>query len=164
MTMRGRLVFLDTNVLLSATNRTRPEHNAAQGLFAGAARAGCHLALSGQILREYLVVATRPSEANGLGMSLSDALANVRWFRSQAVFLEEEEAVFDGFLTVVQESGCTGKQIHDANVAAVAAFRGADVIVTQNSDDFRRYPDVTCLSIEEAVAAMVKDADEEDER
>lgn len=68
MTMRGELVFVDTNVLLLATNSESGDHVTARRLFPAARDAGCHLAVRGKILREYAVVATRPVTGNGLGM------------------------------------------------------------------------------------------------
>ena len=56
----GETVFIDTNVLLCATDRFRRHHDEARGVFRAARDAGFSLALSGQIVREYLVVATRP--------------------------------------------------------------------------------------------------------
>ena len=91
MTTVGDILFVDTNVLLAATDRSRPSHADACRLVAGASRYGCHLALSGQILREYLVVATRPVEVNGLGLSPDQAIRNLAAFRRHAVFLEETE-------------------------------------------------------------------------
>ena len=58
----GETAFVDTNVLLCATNRSRPHHDEARVLSRAACEAGS-LALS---VREYLVVATRPSKPTGL--------------------------------------------------------------------------------------------------
>ena len=45
--------------------------------------AGTVLYASGQVLREYMVVATRGLEQNGLGLNREDALADVAEFRSR---------------------------------------------------------------------------------
>ena len=64
----GDILFVDTNVLLTATDESRPQHRDAGRLFGESGLHGLHLAASGQILREYLVVATRPPDTNGLGL------------------------------------------------------------------------------------------------
>ena len=46
-------------------------------------------------MREYLAVATRPAERNGLGLKLADALANVRAFRGRTSLLAEDGKVAD---------------------------------------------------------------------
>ncbi len=50
----GDVLFLDTNVLLTATDSSRPEHRDAMRLLNEAGGRGLHLAVSGQIFREYL--------------------------------------------------------------------------------------------------------------
>ena len=147
---RGSVVFLDTNVLLSATAAKRHDHSLARGLFRVSHDAGSHLALSGQVLREYLVVATRPVEVNGLGMEQTQALRNVEWFLAQTVFLEETKTVFDRLMSLARESNAVGKHLHDTNVAAVMRVHGIRVIVTANADDYSAWSEVTPVSVDEA--------------
>ena len=75
--------MLDTNVLLAATDEGRAEHDQALEIVNDWPGRGTTLYTSGQIMREYLAVATRPAERNGLGLKLADALANVRAFRGR---------------------------------------------------------------------------------
>ena len=89
----GEILFLDTNVLLTATDELRAQHRAAQGLITESGARGIHLAASGQILREYLVVATRPREANGLGLDVKDAVGNVNQFLRHLHLYDENEEV-----------------------------------------------------------------------
>ena len=74
-------VLLDTSVLLAATDEGRAEHHDALTVLNDWAAGHTDLCTSGQILREYLTVATRPAEMNGLGLNLPDALGNVRAIR-----------------------------------------------------------------------------------
>ena len=60
MTTAGEILFADTNVFLSATDRSREHHAEARELLQAAGAGKAVLAVSGQIIREYLVVATRP--------------------------------------------------------------------------------------------------------
>lgn len=62
-------VFVDTNVLLAASDPSRPHHHQALHVFDRWPSEGVMLLASGQVLREYLVVATRPLQANGLGQA-----------------------------------------------------------------------------------------------
>lgn len=71
--MDDKAVVLDTNVLLSATAPLRPLHRAALVVLNEWPNQGIVLSVSSQVLREYLVVATRPVQANGLGLDLHDS-------------------------------------------------------------------------------------------
>jgi predicted nucleic acid-binding protein len=131
--------MLDTNVLLAATDEGRAQHDQALGIVNDWPGRGTALYTSGQIIREYLAVATRPAEKNGLGMRLADALANVRAFRARTSLLAEDGKVADRLLTLLGDISCGGKQIHDANVVATMLVHGIDTIVTINLVDFSRF-------------------------
>lgn len=146
----GELLFLDTNVLIAATDTSRRLHLDAQRLLMLANRSGVHLGVSGQILREYLVVATRPSEVNGLGMSAREALINVEEFRKRLVFYEETEAVANRLRQLVRDHGVVGKRIHDANLVATMLVHGISRIITENLDDFAVFAEIRSVSIAQA--------------
>ena len=97
---------------------------------------------TGQILREYLVVATRPVEVNGLGLSPETALGNAGRLWGRMVFLQETKETLEELVRLVAEKGCSGKQIHDANLVAVLRSHGARRILTSNAKDFSRFSDL----------------------
>ena len=141
-------VLLDTNVLLAATDEARAGHRQALTILNTWPADGTALYLSGQILREYLVVATRPVQANGLGLSRQDAIGNVEQLRALTWFLTEDQRVSDRLRGLVRERRVTGKQIHDANVVATMLVHGVATVVTENAGDFARYaPDVSAWSL-----------------
>jgi predicted nucleic acid-binding protein len=73
----GEPVFLDTSVLVAATDESRRHHDTARALIGRGRSVGLPGATSGQVIRECVAVATRPVAANGLGLSPLDALRNV---------------------------------------------------------------------------------------
>jgi predicted nucleic acid-binding protein len=133
--------MLDTNVLLSATDKGRAEHRQAMLVFNDLADRGTTLYTSGQVMREYLAVATRPIGSNGLGLKQADALANARAFRTRTVLLAEDSNVADRLLDLLDETPCGGKQVHDANVVATMLVHGIDRLITINVTDFTRFED-----------------------
>lgn len=84
--------ILDTNILVSSTASRRTLHGVAQSVVQSASLGG-RTCVSGQILREYLVVATRPPTSNGLGLPPIDATANVSAFLSVMRCLDENNEV-----------------------------------------------------------------------
>lgn len=130
--------ILDTNVLVSSTASQRELHQVAQDAVQWSTL-GRRTYLSGQILREYLVVATRPLESNGLGLTCAEAVANVSAFRSLMQCLEENEEVQERLTELVLTHECRGVVIHDANIVATALTHGVPAIVTENREDFRKF-------------------------
>ncbi len=150
----GDILFLDTNILLTATDESRAQHSEAQLVISTASENGIHLALNGQIVREYLVVATRRLDVNGLGLSTADALGNVEEFLGHTVFYEETEEVALRLRELVQEVELTGKRIHDANIAATMLSYGVAEILTQNREDFEGIPGIRPVSLSEVSRAF----------
>lgn len=141
-------VMLDTNVLLAATDADRRGHGDALAVVNTWPRRGAALCLSGQILREYLAVATRDVQQNGLGMKMPEAVSNVRAFRSRMVLLDEGATVTDRLLLLLENVECTGKQTHDANVVAAMLVHDVATVVTADVRGFRRFsPFVTVLEL-----------------
>jgi predicted nucleic acid-binding protein len=132
-------VVLDTNVLLTATDAGRAEYAKAREALDEWPARGTTLYTSGQILREYLSVATRPEERNGLGLSQQDSVANARALCGRLRLLDENEKVNARLLALLDDIGCGGKQVHDANIVATMLVHGVDTIVTGNVEDFTRF-------------------------
>ena len=141
-------VFLDTCVLLTATDPDRPGHAAAlRALNTWPAR-GVTLFVSGQVLREYLSVATRSPKGNGLGLSPAEAVGNVRALLTRLHLLEESERCRERLLALIGEHGVSGKQVHDANIVATMLGHGVTRLITFNEEDFRRFA-VELMTLEE---------------
>ncbi|MFT4288203.1 type II toxin-antitoxin system VapC family toxin [Nocardioides sp.] len=137
-------VIVDTNVLIAATDSARPGHLAARSLIESDPRALC---VSGQVLREFLAVATRSVEHNGLSLTGAVAVVTLGEVTS-TLDVVEETASSRRFLHGLVGSGrAAGQQVHDANLVAVAVEHGATTIVTANPHHFARFVDL--ISIEE---------------
>ncbi len=144
-----RRCFIDTNVLLTSTDTSRLQHSAALA-FLEAGMAGEHrLFASGQIFREYLVVATRPTEANGLGLTSTEALENIREFQACVQLLDENADVAEQLLALVNAHGLKGKRIHDANIVATMRAHGLTRIRTSNNGDFAPFEGIKVESFPE---------------
>ena len=110
--------FIDTNVLLTASDKDRPNHTAAVHFLESGLRGEKRLFTNGQVFREYLVVATRPVENNGVGLSPNDALSNLHTFSASIQLLNESQAVAQKLHKLAADYQLKGKRIHDANIVA----------------------------------------------
>lgn len=68
-----------------------------------------------------------------------DALGNVMAFRDRMRLLVDSEPAWDRLRALIATYGCTGKQVHDANIVATALTSGVARLVTANAGDFNRF-------------------------
>lgn len=130
------LVVVDTNVLLAATDRSRDHHDGATRFLNEDVR---RLAVCPQIVREYLAVTSRPLAVNGLGLSGEDAVANVDQFLEGMEVLTEGPGTMRSLMDLIAAGPTVGKQVHEANVVALALAHRATAIVTDNTRHFARF-------------------------
>ncbi len=133
---RGMKVLVDTNVLLEATDEGRKHHRGALDVFQNASAAGVDLFLGTQVIREYLVVSTRPVANNGIGMKMASALDNIGQFRRRASLVAETIQAGELFLKWADRFEISGKRLHDLQLLASASVAGMDGLVTANEMDF----------------------------
>ena len=145
----GERLFCDTNVLLSAVDRRRALHARALRVLNELPNQRVELCVSGQVLRECLLVSTRPVEENGLGLPLAAALLNNQAFAERATVLEETREVAHRLPRVAEAAACRGKAIHDANIAATMLENGVTRVVTANAQDLGRFDGVEVIPLSE---------------
>lgn len=147
--------LLDTNVLVHAIYRRSPLHRAAASLIDVGLRERGRYCVAPQNLIEFAAVVTRsrfvdpPLSAAELGRIVdklyrSRALSKV-YPRSGTVM----RAVREGVALSV-----TGSLWYDLFLAATMRDAAIAVVVTENVDDFKRFPFITPLSIEAAAQAL----------
>ena len=137
MTMDAETVFIDTNILVYATDDKSPFHSKSLDMLNQLMTDGNECAISPQIVREYLVVFTRgisPDDA-----ARSAALHNIVKFLEAFTLLDENYETVYRLQTIVENSTVGGKQIHDANIVAVMQAHGVKRLLTHNIDDFKKY-------------------------
>jgi predicted nucleic acid-binding protein len=78
-------------------------------------------------------------DANGLGLPLGEALANVEEFRRRVRLLPEERPLLPALLQLLRTVPAQGKAIHDALVVATMRVHRVAELVTSNPGDFARF-------------------------
>lgn len=109
-------VLLDTNLLLRLAQVTSPQHADAKSAILALDDAELDLCLVPQVIYEFWVVATRPMEANGLGMDVKIAAVSIQEMLSDYRLLKDEPEIFDDWLSLVTNYEVKGKTAHDPSV------------------------------------------------
>lgn len=137
MTMDAETIFIDTNILVYATDDESPFHAKSFARLKQLMTDEIDLAISPQIVREYLVVLTR-------GLPPDDparyaALHNVKTYLEAFTLLDENKESVARLQIIMENCAVGGKQIHDANIVAVMQSHGVKRLLTYNLDDFKKY-------------------------
>ncbi len=148
-TMDGERIMLDTNILLAATDESRPGHEIVREIIANSGEKRLGLCVSGQVVREYLTVATRPPESNGLGLSVEHATSNVDAFLRFLELLEDSDAAVGKLIGLCRSYELRGKRIHDANIVVTMLTHGVDYLLTLNIRDFEAFREISLLVLED---------------
>jgi predicted nucleic acid-binding protein len=140
MMMVAKRAFVDTNVLLRATNAQFPLHREAKSLVDSCWTEGQELWISRQIIREFLVQVTRP-QGTIPAMTVDQVNAQMSMILASFNIADETAAVTAQLLLLIREFPTGGKQVHDANIVATMLVNGIDRLLTQNVDDMKRFSD-----------------------
>jgi predicted nucleic acid-binding protein len=131
-------VFVDTNVLIYSTRPSSSFHEWAQSALNDAVASESRIAVSRQVLREYLAVVTRPA-GRSEALSMADGLADVARFSSNFDALEDGPEVAVKLVELCHTVRLAGRQVHDANIVATMLAHGEKRLLTMNRSDFRRF-------------------------
>jgi predicted nucleic acid-binding protein len=140
-------VLSDTNILLRLRDVDDPQHEACITALERLAERGAVLCVCTQVFIEYWVVATRPREVNGLGVSPEDAARDLEAFTQSLLWLDEPPNIGAGWRDLAGQYAVRGRQAHDTRPVALLVSH----ILTLNPGDFRRYAEVACLTPEEVL-------------
>lgn len=128
--------LLDTNVILRFCNPSDVQHDLATEAISYLLNQGDECFLTGQVLIELWVVATRPVEVNGLGWTTEKTRQIIDELLYRFPLLEESPQIFFSWLDLVTTNQVMGKRTHDARLMAVVLANNITHILTFNSSDF----------------------------
>lgn len=105
-----------------------------------------------QNLYEFWVVATRPIEANGLGLSFIEAQTHLLEFEHLFSVQLETADIYTEWRQLVTQHAVLGKPAHDARIVAAMKVHGISHLITFNVGDFKRFPGImTAISPEDVL-------------
>lgn len=141
--------LVDSNLLLRSAETTHPTFAVADGAVAKLRLQNEAVYICPQNCTEFWAAATRPIQANGLG--LSTVQAEIALAKIEALFpvLPDDPAIYREWRRLVTPAGVSGKPTHDARLMAVAVVYGIDNLLIFNGKDFAKFaslaPGVTIL-------------------
>lgn len=135
-------VLADTNVLLRSIEPRHLMQRIAADSVQLLGQQGESIVLVPQNIYELWAVATRPVAQNGLGLSPTEAQAEVARFKSLFRVLEDSPTIFPTWEGLVVMYHVKGKNAHDARLIAAMMVHGIDCLLTFNKPDFARYQQI----------------------
>ena len=135
-------MLVDTSTLLRTQQPLHPQREIARSAIKALTEQGRELHIVPQNLVELWVVATRPVEQNGLGMTPSAVAAELARLKSMFLLLPETPTIFPIWEALVTEHQVSGKPAHDARLVAAMQAHGLTAILTFDRSGFSRYPGI----------------------
>jgi len=131
------MIFVDTNILVNVRFVYADNHDIAHHRLQHAIKQD-EIAISRQIMREYLAVVTR-KEQWLYALSIEEAWRDVIFLTTQFHVLEDNDSVFNVLGKLCTHVPVASNRVHDANIVATMVFHGVRQILTLNESDFRPY-------------------------
>jgi predicted nucleic acid-binding protein len=131
MTTQSEAALLDTNVLVYAADSSAAHHLACMALLERGSEGAVELVLTPQILAEFIAVVTNPKSPAPLRRE--EALAHVEELAGTFAMITPTPRVFDRFAALLQDTGASGKRVHDVLHAATMLESGVTRIYTYDS-------------------------------
>jgi predicted nucleic acid-binding protein len=129
--------LVDTNVLVRLAVPADPRHLCARRAVEALAEEGLYV--GSQNFVELWNVATRPTESNGLGQTITVTDGLLKSLEQAFSRLPEPLETYDRWRELVVRFGVSGVKVHDARLVALMLVNDVDRILTFNVEDFRRY-------------------------
>ena len=138
--------LVDTNVLLRLIQKIHPMRAEARRALLALRGRGEELCVAPQNVIEFWAVCTRPLDKNGLGLTADEAGRAVKKLTRLFALRPDSPAIFTEWEKLVVQHQVMGKQAHDARLVVAMRVHGLSHILTFNTDDFKRFTDITAIS------------------
>jgi predicted nucleic acid-binding protein len=131
--------LIDTSVLIRTLHAGNPLQTIALQSLAKLRAQGETLCVVPQNLIEFWAVATRPTSANSLGLSVEEAGKEIAQIKRHFILKPETKSLFNTWERIVTSYRVSGKQAHDARIVAAMQTHKINRLLTFNVADFQRY-------------------------
>ena len=139
------MILLDTNILLRYARTADPDFATVDIAVNTLHANGDVLGVVPQNIYEFWAAATRPTAANGLGLSVPECQVQVARIKRLFRLLPDLPALFAEWEALVGAHACHGRVSFDARLVAAMRTYGVTRLLTFNGPDFARFPGLTIL-------------------
>ncbi len=139
-------VLVDTSVLVRLRDAGSPAGDVCRDALSLLRSQHNEVCLCAQPIIEYWVVATRPRDVNGLGLTTREAEGDLTDFGRLFRWLREPPDIAQRWRRLVTRYSVSGKPAHDARLVALMQAHRLSTILTLNPADFSRYKGIRCLT------------------
>ena len=146
-------MLIDTSTLLRTFQPKHSQHETATRALELLPRHGRELHIVPQNLVELWVVATRPADQNGLGLTPSATAAELKRIKGMFPLLPETPMLYQTWESLVIEHNVSGKPAHDARLVAAMKVHGLTAILTFDRTGFTRYPAIEVVHPKDVIAS-----------
>ena len=137
--------LLDTNILGRLIQKNHPMHPETVAAVRKLRKNEETLCIIPQNLIEFWVVATRPATSNGLGLTVDEAVKEVRKFKRLFSLQLDAPSIYARWERLVKHHKVMGKTGHDTHLVAAMLTHNLTHLLTFNTADFKRYSD--CITV-----------------
>ena len=137
---------VDTNILARSIHEGHPMQQITKDAIKTLLDRGETVCVPAQSLYEFWVIATRPLEANGFGMSVAEAQVRLAEFEARLTLKTDTAAIYAEWKQLVTQHSVMGKPAHDARIVAAMKVHGISHLLTFNVGDFKRFQQITVVS------------------
>ena len=135
----------DTNIVFRRVLASDPRHVLVKSAMDLLLLQGETIHACSQNLMEFHALATRPIEANGLGMTSVDARNEAHVIESVFPLLPDVGSIYAQWCFLIDAYGVIGRQVYDARLVAVMLAHGISHLLTLNPTHFRRFGEITVV-------------------
>jgi predicted nucleic acid-binding protein len=146
------LYLLDTNIVLRLANADDVQHALVSEAVVKLLAQEQECCLISQVLIEFWVVSTRPTDVNGLGWHVSDTEETVVQLLNRFPLLEDRPEIFTLWQQLVSTQNIMGKRAHDAQIAAAMLAHRITHLLTFNTQDFIQVPGIAVAAPQSVIA------------
>jgi predicted nucleic acid-binding protein len=137
--------LVDTNFLLRLAQSTSPLQQDARNAYSMLRLQGEVLTIVPQNIVEFWVVATRPVNVNGLGLSIDLVSQELSQMKQLFVLQPDTPEILTIWEQLVVTYQVMGKQAHDTRLVAAMTVHQITHLLTFNTDDFKRFTEITAI-------------------
>lgn len=138
--------LVDTNVLLRLINSHDPQYAQAQNAINRLLQQDVELNIVPQNLFEFWVVATRPANVNGLGLTVEEATHEMALLKRLFAIKAGSPLILTVWENLVVKYQVKGKQGHDTRLVAAMITYKISHLLTFNVEDFTRFSEIIAIA------------------